>query len=687
MSEDEELGRPDETRAELTRMLAALRRRWWLPTLLGLLAAAAALGSALSRPPTWLVSGLVELGMRDDSLQRRSRDGSLFQTHRQLLTSYPVLDAALRRAGVAEADLKREREALLGQIYVEPVQDTFLVRVLGQGPDPKALVLRVNSLLEAFVEFTDEFLDESARSQRRLEEREQSLMASQEQQRARQQALAREAGLDPLQERDLRLRDQDLRARATALELERLGVQSEVERLRAWGQAPSGDLPPSASGAAQDPEESQLRARLAAMRASIREERLARLPEYQSLREQLALRQRGLAERRLAELVARDALLQASQQKVAALRARLEPDLATLDRLDRQRATLEREQAWCQAQLEGVRGELLLARGAGAGGKIVQRAERPPAPEPRVKPLMPALLFALGAMAGAVLVVLWDRLEGTLRTEEDARALGLPILGGVPRLALQELDELAHLRGSSWAAEAFGLIRANLGALARTAPERALLITSGGPGDGKTLVAANLAVSFARSGARTLLVDADLRCPRASGLLDAGAAEGARPSPGLREVLERQASLADACRPTEFERLDLLPSGEPPRNPADLLQRADFAALVRAALEVYDRVVVDAPPARPFADASLFTPAVQGVIHVVRLGHSRRRLAAAAIEQLRAVGARDLGLVLTEAPPWSATLGAIGDGPYEVRDAAAAPLRPGSPVFVLTRRG
>lgn len=191
-------------------------------------------------------------------------------------------------------------------------------------------------------------------------------------------------------------------------------------------------------------------------------------------------------------------------------------------------------------------------------------------------------------------------------------------------------------------AEAYRILRTNLQFMGLDRPLRSLVVTSAVPEEGKTLTAANLAVAFAQTGQRVILVDADLRRPtlhRTFGL-------GRLAWGGLTSVLGGTVDLQAALTGTELEDLTVLTAGPIPPNPAELLGSQRMQALMAALHEQFDVVIYDTPPVLAVADASVLAPAVDGtllVIRAYRVGHPQVRRAKEALE---AVKARVLGVVL-----------------------------------------
>jgi protein-tyrosine kinase len=188
--------------------------------------------------------------------------------------------------------------------------------------------------------------------------------------------------------------------------------------------------------------------------------------------------------------------------------------------------------------------------------------------------------------------------------------------------------------------ECFRTLRTNV--LFSTADEglRSLVVTSTGPGEGKTLVATNLAVGLAQAGMRVLLIDADMRKPRVHMVFD-------KPrQPGLSNVLVGSAKFSETVHATTVPGLWMVPAGAYPPNPSELLSSKRFADLVASLGAHFDWAIIDTPPIMAVTDSSIVAHLTTGVVFVVGAEMTSRYAAQRAVEQLSRGRAKFLGAVL-----------------------------------------
>jgi capsular exopolysaccharide synthesis family protein len=171
-------------------------------------------------------------------------------------------------------------------------------------------------------------------------------------------------------------------------------------------------------------------------------------------------------------------------------------------------------------------------------------------------------------------------------------------------------------------------------------PPRVILVTSPLPREGKSTTALNLAVSLAQTGARTLLMDLDLR----KGSLDLPF--GTAGEQGMTTYLSGNSDLSSQIRETRFSNLFLVSAGPFAPNPAELINSPRLSTGLQLLSEYFGYIVIDSPPCVGLSDALLLSPQVEGAIVVARAGRTPRRAVVKAVESLRSVGATVLGVLL-----------------------------------------
>jgi capsular exopolysaccharide synthesis family protein len=191
--------------------------------------------------------------------------------------------------------------------------------------------------------------------------------------------------------------------------------------------------------------------------------------------------------------------------------------------------------------------------------------------------------------------------------------------------------------------EAYRTLRTNLQFSSLDDPVRTLVVTSAAPDEGKSTTVANLAVTLAQGGRRTILVDCDLRRPSLHDLFDLQA------EPGLTNLMLEEDGEA-ALQETGVEGLRLLASGPKPPNPADMLGAQKLDKIIESLTNEADIVLFDAPPVIAVTDAAVLGAKVDGVLLVISAGKTKRDHAQRAKELLEKANVRIIGATLTNAP-------------------------------------
>ncbi len=288
--------------------------------------------------------------------------------------------------------------------------------------------------------------------------------------------------------------------------------------------------------------------------------------------------------------------------------------------------------------------------------QVLENADIPGGPVSPQVPLNLAVGLLVGLFAGAGIMVLIDALDNTVKSHAHiGRFTDRPVLGTLPSVnksALKgvetfgdsALDTLTHTAPRSSFAEGIKTLRTNLMFMAPDNPPEVLLMTSPGPGEGKTLTSINMAIALAQSGQKTLLIDSDMRRPRVHKAL------GLPNNAGLSDLITERCTIEEAVQKVPFpeENLEILTCGEIPPNPSELLHTEQFRRLVRELRERYDRVIFDSPPLAAVADALILSHSADAVLLILKFGQTRQELLGRSIEQLEAIGAPLVGSVLND---------------------------------------
>jgi capsular exopolysaccharide synthesis family protein len=357
---------------------------------------------------------------------------------------------------------------------------------------------------------------------------------------------------------------------------------------------------------------------------------------------------------------ASDSYLVGLRSRISSLDARineLRRDLERFPSLGAQEDRLEAEVATAQQLYATLLGELQRARIAESSEAgyvtVIDSATQPFAPisPNRRRIFLTALIF--GAILGLGAAVVLENLDDSVKSPDEVRdQFGLPVVGTIPGIKDSDVPgengvEVArrlatHFDPRSPVAEAYRSLRTNLAFARAHEAMRVLVLTSPGPADGKSTTVANLAITFAQQGQRTLLVDGDLRRAVLDRMFKVPR------SPGLTDVLVGRAQLRDVIHPTEIDHLSVVGSGPFPPNPSELLGSNAMRDVLRYAQGEFDIVLIDSPPLLAVTDAAVLATMADGAILVIRVGETAKAAVRRAIAQLHTVHGRIVGAVLND---------------------------------------
>ena len=271
---------------------------------------------------------------------------------------------------------------------------------------------------------------------------------------------------------------------------------------------------------------------------------------------------------------------------------------------------------------------------------FVETAVLPTSPTKPNKGLNIGLGFVVGLIGGIGLAFIFESLDTTLHSSaEIGEVLSLHPIGRIPFIS-KKIQRIPLLNGNSPFGEAISRLRTNLISLTENPPQRSFLIASSLQGEGKTMLATNLAYALAQSGKRVVLIDCDFRIPSVHKVFNL------KNSVGLSNYLLDKANLDRIIKGTKYAGLNVITSGKVTNKPTLLLDSSKMKALIPILLNDYDTVILDSPALLPVTDASVLAPLVDGVLMVTRLRRIQKEKLEAAIEQLNNVKANMIGLII-----------------------------------------
>jgi len=296
--------------------------------------------------------------------------------------------------------------------------------------------------------------------------------------------------------------------------------------------------------------------------------------------------------------------------------------------------------------------------------RVVDPAMIPSTPARPAKTRNVALAFLVGLIGGIGLALMREYLDNTVKTPDDVETLShLPSLAVVPQFAAangngkrpgllqsfasnghdKRIELVAQHLPKSQMSEAFRALRTSILLSQADHPPQVILVTSALPREGKTTAAANLAVTLAQLGDKTVLVDADLRKPGVGRLLNLAGGKYA----GLSSYLAGVSSLDLVSIPhPAIPNLVAIPTGPLPPNPADLLASHKLADAIAELRTKFKFIVIDSPPVMAATDAVILSVQADGVLLVVRSGETPKEAFTRTRELLSSVKCRILGVVL-----------------------------------------
>lgn len=323
---------------------------------------------------------------------------------------------------------------------------------------------------------------------------------------------------------------------------------------------------------------------------------------------------------------------------------------------------LETNKEFLKNLMDQQSSNVIVAQGSDNNISIAEIAIPPDTPiaPRRLTTVLAALI--LSTLFGVGLALFLEYLDDTLKTPEEVEShLQLPALAAIPTIdslpkrrlllvgsnenqeSLPNSELLINSDPRSSLAEAYRQLRTSILLSTAGHAPKSLLITSSLPAEGKTTTTINTAISLAQTGAKVLVIDADMRRPRLHSVFGISNTEGL--STILSSELTEQ-EILDVIQYDNDAKLHLLPSGPVPPNPAELIGSEQMTNLLKIMEKNFTHVVVDSPPIASFTDGVLIASMVDGVILVVNSGKSSRQVVRRARQFLLDVGAKIFGVVL-----------------------------------------
>lgn len=677
---------------DLRRYVFLLAKRWWILTLCFFAAVLMSLVMILKQEPRYQATAKIQLtrpvGL-PSNLVSRDQDtivGDYAMTERNIIQSEPVKSRAKELLGMTNEEWGRQDFSL----GVDRIRETAILRITVSGKEPKGVADYANAVVDAYVEYKLQAKGEQ--NQDTVTSLSQQATALSDQISEMEATLAeyrRTSGLVALEEMgnpaaaalgELSRRAMDFRVQRMLLEAQQpmLAQASDEVVLAAleYGAATPGAVAaagvPGEAALAEDgtpvrpeslisqgivapPRWDDLKRENARLKAALETYR----KKYKDLHPLIVETQRKLQENADAMQVELQFALNQYYSQLQALSIReksaeqveksIEDQAEEIDRKRSEYASLERKLKRLNGLYDVVFNRLQevdIASVVNSGSVIVlERAKVPGGPmNPRnLQTLFVAAL--LGLAAGIGIVLLLDFMDDSLTYPDEAEeALGASVLGVIPGAHWPEKTEqdrwVAKVDGSSSFAEAYRNLRSAILLNPVGAKCKTLAFVSSVPEEGKTTTCANLATSFAQSGRRVLVVDADLHRGKLHRLL------GGQSGPGLSDILAGRLAWKDVVQKTEVPGLDFVATGLFPENPAEELMRPVLGRFVKAAEKEYDLVIVDAPPVLAVSETSVLATMADAYLMVVWSGRTSRKLVKVAMQQLAARGATPLGAVL-----------------------------------------
>src|ERR1039457_3218937 len=671
---------------ELQRCLNVLRKRWRIGTTVLIVSLAVAFVITIRMPKTYeaTCSLVIEstapqvLEGVKDVIEMAGATREFYTTQYRIIRSHEVAQQVIDRLGLAsdasyfgpiDASQPANRdfmvEGLLRKVKVVVVRELHIANIQVSDVDPARATRIANAFADTYIEQNLDFKLEGARSagtwlgEQTVDLRKKLESSEMELYRFRKERNLLDVGLDDKMGMT-RQNLQSLNAKITDVKAKRI----ELESIRTLILAAKNNISERASllEIRDNPVVQKLRENyldLLKIKADLESRYGEKHPKIDTVQQQLAAVHRDYGKELDDVLRAFDKRYQALVETESSLlkwmghEKQQALELAKLETEYRPLARDAENNGKVYSQINQRQKEINLTGMLKANNvRILDRATQPRSPvSPRLALNLPVGI-ALGLIFGLLLAFTIEALDNTVKSPEAAEELvGAPLLGVIPMLSQSrqhaiadapERDLTVFKDPTCLAAEPCRSIQTNMLFISAQKEFSLFSVTSPGPQDGKTTVAINLAITMAQAGGRILLIDTDMRRPRIHRSF------GLKSDKGISSVIAGDIPLKDAIHKSEVPNLDILPCGPMPPNPAELLHTERFRQILAECHGGYDRVILDSPPIGPVTDPAIIGGATDGVVLVLRAGHTTREATQFARRQLGDAGARILGLVINQ---------------------------------------
>jgi len=291
--------------------------------------------------------------------------------------------------------------------------------------------------------------------------------------------------------------------------------------------------------------------------------------------------------------------------------------------------------------------------------RIVDPAIPPEKPVKPKKKMNMLLGLFLGLGLGVGIAFVRDYLDHSIKSTEDLQRLGLATVSIIPKIDVKSAIEksqkvfkgenlehslksrlVTHYDPKSSVAEAYRTLRTNIQFMNPDNPIRTLVVSSAGPGDGKSTTVVNIAITFASLGKKTLLIDGDLRKPILHKVFDISR------GPGLTHAMIEDLNDTDIIRKTEISNLYIITCGDIPPNPSEILSSQKLKNFIERMKSEFEIILFDSPPIIAVTDASVISKMTDAILLVVKSGVTDTRVVARTVELLKQVKTHLIGAVL-----------------------------------------